>query len=274
VDRSRLKDREANFVYLSFGAGVQSTALLIMSVLGLDGCPKADAAIFADTQDEPLWVYENVERMARWCGERIPVRTITYGHLSGDLKVRNFPPIPAYTRGENGTRGMLRQQCTREYKIDPISAFVKRLLGYKKGQWVRHKVLALIGISLDEAHRMGTSRDSWITNCYPLIDARLTRNDCLRIIDEAGLPLPKKSACVHCPYHSDEYWRGLKEHHPSEFAKAVETDQTIRNMTRKGASAPIFLHRSLQPLKEVKFDKKQYDLDFEFGNDCSGVCGV
>ncbi|KKM78901.1 hypothetical protein LCGC14_1355330 [marine sediment metagenome] len=43
----------SDFTYISFGAGVQSTALLIMSNLGLKDCPKADVAIFADTGDEP-----------------------------------------------------------------------------------------------------------------------------------------------------------------------------------------------------------------------------
>ena len=47
--------------YLSLGAGVQSTALLVISAHGLYGCPRADLAIFADTQDEPA--YERGERL-------------------------------------------------------------------------------------------------------------------------------------------------------------------------------------------------------------------
>src|SRR5688572_29312323 len=54
------------FTYLSLGAGVQSSALLVMSALGLRDCPKAEVAIFADTQDEPKWVYEQVAALAEW----------------------------------------------------------------------------------------------------------------------------------------------------------------------------------------------------------------
>lgn len=48
----------SGFTYLSLGAGVQSSALLILSAKGLYNCPKADIAVFADTGDEPQWVYD------------------------------------------------------------------------------------------------------------------------------------------------------------------------------------------------------------------------
>ena len=115
--------------YLSFGAGVQSTALLIMSNLGLYGCPRADVAIFADTGDEPSWVYENVERMREWSA--IPVEVVSQGHLSQDIISRHngarprFAAVPAFTSDGNGRESMLRRQCTREYKIEPITKKVQ-----------------------------------------------------------------------------------------------------------------------------------------------------
>lgn len=46
-----------DLTYLSFGAGVQSTALLAMCVQGEPGFPRPDVAIYADTQSElqPRW---------------------------------------------------------------------------------------------------------------------------------------------------------------------------------------------------------------------------
>ena len=44
-----------DFIYISLGAGVQSTALYLMSSVG-DRAPRGAAAIFGDTQDEPPWV--------------------------------------------------------------------------------------------------------------------------------------------------------------------------------------------------------------------------
>src|SRR4051812_41161483 len=76
----------SDFTYISFGAGVQSTALLVMSNLGLRACPRADVAIFADTQGEPAWVYEHLAFMERWSA--IPVIRVTTGDLAADLKDR------------------------------------------------------------------------------------------------------------------------------------------------------------------------------------------
>ena len=44
---------------LSLGAGIQSSALLLMSARGV--LPKLDGAVFADTGWEPATVYETLE---------------------------------------------------------------------------------------------------------------------------------------------------------------------------------------------------------------------
>jgi hypothetical protein len=268
-----------DFIYLSLGAGVQSTALLVISALGLHGCPKADVAIFADTQDEPAWVYDHLEALKAW--SPIPIDTTTKGCLSQDVQDRltgkksRFAAIPAWTRGKDGRAAPLRRQCTREYKIEPLEKKVRELLGYKKYQRTKHKVACLLGISTDEIGRVKPSRTPWITNLFPLIDAGLSRDDCARIIEEAGLPLPKKSACVFCPYHDDRYWHFLKAQHPDEFARVVAFDKSIRDMTNTGVKQPVFLHRSLQPLDQIDFGKRLgLPVINGFNGECEGMCGV
>lgn len=49
--------------FISLGAGVQSTTMLLMSLNG--DLERADCAIFADTQDEPKAVYDHLE-----CGSK------------------------------------------------------------------------------------------------------------------------------------------------------------------------------------------------------------
>ncbi|MHC4162537.1 MAG: adenine nucleotide alpha hydrolase family protein [Planctomycetota bacterium] len=265
-------------IYLSFGAGVQSTALLVMSNLGYHDCPRADIAIFADTGDEPQWVYENVERMRKWSG--IPVETVAQGHLSADIISRHngqsprSAAIPAFTPDGNGRESMLRRQCTREYKIQPIERRVRELCGLKKGQRAKGviKATTLIGISLDEATRMKPSRTSWVENRYPLVEAGLRRNDCLRLIMSAGLPLPQKSSCVFCPYHSDGFWRRLQSDYPQEWERVCDLDEAFRDMSRSGIARPVYLHRSLVPLRELDFSRQRRlfpDLEDE---ECEGGC--
>lgn len=265
--------------YISFGAGVQSTALLIASVKGLHGIPRADVAIFADTQGEPAWVYEQVERMRAW--SPIPIETVTAGNLGQQIVDRNrglrrsASSLPFYFRGTSGRSTILNRGCTRDFKIRPIEREVRKRLGYEKRQRIKRTADAMIGISLDEAHRMKPSRTAWVRNTYPLVDAGLTRNDCLSIVEAEGLPMPRKSACVYCPFHSDDYWSDLKRDHPEEWDKAVEWDRAFRDATSgfvKGERAEVFLHPSLLPLERLDLEAPQ--LFSRWGNECEGVCGV
>lgn len=255
-------------ICLSLGAGVQSTALLILSEHDRN-FPRADVAIFADTQDEPAWVYSHLAFLKNW--STIPIEVVTAGKLSNDKFLR----IPAFTANGDGSESMIHRQCTGEYKLVPIQRKVRELLGLKPRQRAgAKKATALIGISLDEAHRMKPSRVPYIENTYPLVDAGIRRDECIRIIKKAGVPVPRKSACVFCPYHDNAYWRDLKENFPEEFAVAVAYDKRIRNSTRAGERLPAFLHRSLKPLDEVDVSDPYKDQGELFGNECEGMCGV
>lgn len=68
---------------LSLGAGVQSSALLLMADEGRFGV-KPDVAIFADTGDEPAYVYEHLARLS--AAVSILVETVSAGRLSDDLR--------------------------------------------------------------------------------------------------------------------------------------------------------------------------------------------
>lgn len=252
-----------DFRYLAFGGGVQSSALAAMSALEARGCPKVDVAIFADTGDEPEWVYRHVEIMRSWLAARgVPLLVVQKGVLSADVEARRkgeksrLASIPAFTRGRDGRVAPLARQCTREYKVEPIEKKVRELLGYRPRQRIRKRVACLLGISWDEIERMRPSRTPWIENQFPLIDARMTRRDCVEFLREVGLPVPQKSSCRFCPYHSDLYWHNLKTNHPGEFRKAAEFDRMIRDMRCQGVRGQLFLHHSLVPLDQIDFDAR------------------
>jgi hypothetical protein len=258
--------------YLSLGAGVQSTALLVMSAKELHGCPRADVAIFADTQGEPAHVYESLRRCEAFgAANGIEVVTVTQGDLGGRLiarargEIKSASMIPAFVVGRDGKAAPLGRNCTRDHKLSPIVREVRRRVG-KKGT-----ATALIGISTDEAHRMKPALHPWLVNRYPLVEAGLNRDDCLRIIAESGLPVPEKSACYFCPYHSNGYWLDMKRRHPNEWAAACFFDAKIRDMSKAGVRGDVYLHRSMVPLANVDLNESQGEL---FGNECEGMCGV
>lgn len=281
---------DARFTYLSLGAGVQSTALLAMVThpsaakellhwqeYGHD-VPhypeRPDVAVFADTQAEPRYVYEHLDRLRSLTD--IPIHLVTAGDLGRDSIGGGFMRLPAFTSAPDGNGAAItRRQCTREYKIAPIQKWVREHLGYAKGQRVKHKVRCMVGISVDEIQRAKPSQDKWIERVHPLIDANMRRADCIRFLEAVGWPVPKKSACTFCPYHDDATWRDLRDNYPADFAAAVAVDHGIRNSTKAGIKRPAFVHRSLVPLDQVVFREAHSTPLFDsFSEECEGLCGV
>lgn len=155
--------------------------------------------------------------------------------------------------------GMIKRQCTTEYKIQPIHRFIRtEILGLKPRQhWPKQPVVRQwFGISRDEWTRMRTpgKREQWKTNWYPLVDNHVTRQGCLEWFASHGLPTPPRSACVGCPYHSDTEWLAMKEDRPDQFLDACQFDEAIRDCG--GMRGKCYLHRSCQPLRYVDFRSK------------------
>ncbi len=265
---------------LSFGAGTQSSAVLGLIEEGR--LPPVDFAVFADTQCEPDEVYAWMEKIHGWV-KKTRIVIATRGNLFTDTIAKaaggstRFASIPFYTAdtrdGKNGDdEAILKRQCTSEYKIEVVQQAVRRELGYKKRQRVKHKVEMLIAMSLEEVTRMRDSREKWITNKYPLIfDVPMHRQQSIEYVKTFGLGTPPRSSCMMCPFHSNEEWRHLRDNEPHNWAKAVAFDKYCRKIPRM--ESETFLHQDRIPLDEADLDAPDSQLDL-FNNDCSGMCGA
>jgi hypothetical protein len=263
---------------LSLGAGVQSSTCLLMSLAG--ELPRLDAAVFADTGWEPKAVYAHLDRLeATATAGGIRVYRVSAGNLRRDAldPTHHFASLPLYVRRPDGKRGMIRRQCTREYKLTPI----RRKLRAMWEQAGHPPVEQWLGISADEVHRMRDSDVRYIRLRYVLVERGLTRADCQRWLAEHGWSGVPRSSCVGCPYHSDRQWRELRQRSPKEWADAVAFDRAIRHghpaaIHKAALRGNAFLHPSLRPLDQVDLFPSDADAAEAdgFGNDCQGVCGV
>ena len=192
--------------------------------------------------------------------------------------VNLFPAPPCDTCGGSGWvdkehKGMLMRRCTGDYKIKPIVKKVRELAGVGRGE-KEIKAIQWIGISTDEVIRMKPSAVPWSKHRWPLIeDLKMSRKDCLAWWAKKGMPAPPRSACVFCPYHNDHEWHRMKTEEPVEFAKAVAFERKMQDaMSRCEVSeGTTFLHSSLKPLDEIRFDPE--NRKGGFGNECEGMCG-
>jgi hypothetical protein len=242
---------------------VQSTTVLLLACEGL--IPMFDAALFADTGWEPRAVYDQLDRVRRIAAQAsIPVRTVSAGHIRRDAvdASRRFVTIPLHVRNPDGSKGMARRQCTGEYKIKPLKAAARELLGYPHPTRVPRGVHAeqAIGISLDEIHRAKDSDVRYLRNAFPLLDLRMTRQDCLDYLAEHGFGDTVKSACVGCPYSGNARLRWIRDTDPDAWVDLVSFDREIRHGSPRAIAdgkplrGQFFVHRSLQPLDQVDLD--------------------
>ena len=269
---------------ISLGGGVQSSVMALMASQGaFDAIP--NCAIFADTHWEPPSLYTHLD----WLAERLgfPVYVVDNGRsLRKDAKAltnhsgnRSFVDLPVYLKGRDGeSDGMGRRQCTEHYKIAPVRRKIRELLGLTKGQRVPSgtTVELWLGISTDEAIRMKPSRHRWIANRYPLIEAGMSRKDCMEWWKERYDRPLERSACVGCPFQSRQRWVETKRRWPGLFAEAVEIDSNMRG--RLAFAKEPYLHPLRIPLAHaVMLDETALGVDKQrdgFGNECEGHCGV
>ena len=270
---------------LSLGAGVQSTALILMAANG--HLPKLDAAIFADTGWESRVLYQHLDRVeAEVCTPAgIPlhrVRETPNGIRSDalDPSIR-FASMPLFTKSETGRGGVAQRQCTGQYKLRPIKRKVRELLGTGPRTRLAPEVYVeqWIGISTDEFTRAKSSGVNYIENRFPLIELKWTRTDCINYLRDHGWGDVIKSACLGCPYHGNAEWREIRDNRPDEWADVVAFDKAIRNgyprANAKGQELrdEFYLHPSLLPLDEAPIDKPEKGTRQRLGLELSQILG-
>jgi hypothetical protein len=249
----------------SCGGGVQSTAIAALIVRG--DLPKPDVAVIADTGREASETWRYYDAVLRPHLETVGVELVRLPHSfegagwnTVDLfggEDRRTALMPMFT-DKNGSMGQVAKYCSNEWKSRPVDRYI-RSLGLTAGHiW--------IGFSIDEMHRMrfADPKAKW-NQTYPLIDRRMTRGDCVALVERQGWPTPPRSSCWMCPYRSDDEWRHLKATDPEDFERAVEVEREVQAVDDQ-----LYLHRSGTALASVDFSQDTGDL---FADQCgSGMC--
>jgi hypothetical protein len=260
---------------LSFGAGVQSSALLLMADRG--EIEPVDFAVFADTGAEPYEVLTWLEKLRGivktpiHVAQKGNIETEVIEHWAGKRKRCGQPPL--YAIDTEGKPAMLSRHCTKEYKIEVVDREIKDRLGVARKARMNQVVEIVIGISFDERQRMTAPREKWKRHSYPLVDRGWYRGHCIEYVQSLGIGTPPRSACHFCPYKSNMEWRRLRDEHPEDWKRAVGFDEQIRRSTLPSLSSEFFVHRSMVPLAEADLDDPDAN-QMSLLDECSGMCGV
>jgi hypothetical protein len=243
------------FRVLSWGCGTPSTTLGVMSAMG--DLEKLDAIIHADTGWERRATIEMRDWYADWFRDHgIPVHIVSGGDVRRD-GARDHINVPFWT----SDGGPLRRKCTRHFKVTPAKRKLRELLGYHATRPPHPPAVSAeqwFGFTLDEIERLKDSRVKFIVNRFPLIEKRMLRSDCERYLQERGLPVPPKSACVCCPYRTSSEWLEMREESPDEWRDVCEFDDENRHnpLAERGNSTAdqIYIYKHGVALNEADLE--------------------
>jgi hypothetical protein len=259
----------------SYGGGVQSTAAMVLAARGEIDFPLFIFANVGNKAEHPAsiaYVRDVAAPFAEKHGIELVTVHATYGGEPTDLYERvatgvgksKSVHIPVF---QSRTGAPSSRRCTWDYKIVPIQRELRR-----RGASKKNPAVVGLGISLDEIHRAKTSAGPRLAqvNEYPLLDLGLRRSDCMTVIADAGLPIPIKSSCWFCPYHSLNTWRRLKRESPELFEHAEQLERQMNESRGLQGEDVVWLTRTRLPLADA-VGPEQMELDMEGGCE-SGYC--
>ena len=189
---------------LGLSGGKDSSAL---AVYMKDRVPEMEY-VFCDTQKELPETYEYIDKLEAFLGKPIARLNPERG-FDHWLKVySNYLPSSQM------------RWCTRQLKLKPFEQYVGE-----------DPVISYVGIRADEDRDGYISTKPNIKAVFPFKEDGITRADVFRLLQEAGLGLPKyyewrtRSGCYFCFFQRKNEWAGLLKHHPDLFEKAKEYEK-------------------------------------------------
>ncbi len=190
---------------LSFGGGVNTMALLALAKLSKI---KFDYIIFADTGVEWPETYTYIKKIVKPLCHELQIPFVT---------VKNKEPMYDYFWRYKFIPLRYPRICTVKFKIELIK------------KWLFNNFTdfeVIIGISYEEKHRAGGGIDYPVS--YPLVEMKINRKECKKIIRQVGLPVPPKSGCYICPFQRISQWRDMWDRHPELFLKAEALEKNSK----------------------------------------------
>lgn len=236
----KAKEKGEKIVWSS-GGGIQSTAIAVLIWQGV--LRKPDFAFMADCGFESQKTYEYIERVTKPKLAEVGVdfklvKSSDYANVS-IIDPRGYCNIPAFELKPDGHVSHYGTRCNGDWKQKVLK------------RWLREQGVSFcidwVGISTDEAHRGGKNTGlKWIENRYPLLELGLSRDDCRKLILDAGWEMPQRTSCIMCPQRSLFEWLRLKVECPEDFERACQIEEEIQKVNPN-----IWLTPKCKPLRDI-----------------------
>jgi len=181
--------------YLSFGAGVNSTALMLL--LLDEG--RVFESVYVDPGTERPETYKFLEYFKNQGYEFTWIKPIVEGENNLYDYLVKWKILPS----------IFVRCCTSKFKTDPFYKYIEK------------PSLVYIGYDFGERSYRHLRDKKDIFYKFPLIEKVITRSQCKKIIREHGLKVPPKSGCWLCPFQGIKGFKKLRNKNPELFKKAM-----------------------------------------------------
>lgn len=269
---------------ISYGGGVQSTAMLVLAAQGRISIDAALLANVGDDSEHPGTLSYVREIAIPWAREHdVTVHMLDRVKRDGSTETLwqrlmrdNSRSLPIPVRMSNGAPGT--RSCTADFKIKVVGRWLR-----ENGASKDDPATVNIGISVDEIQRANARRvEPHERIAYPLLDFGMRRIDCGNLISQqqlssdhaarlrqivdtldpnvarqlrrsnfTRLPVPPKSSCFFCPFHRPSVWQTQRAEEPELFAKACQLEDTLNERRAVLGKDPVYLTRFNKPLRHV-----------------------
>ena len=256
---------------ISLGAGVQSTALVVLAAqreidyrlaifanVGANS-ENPETLAYLDDHLKPYMKRHGIEFVEVWKDRDGEPDTV----LDDFHRRKHSIGIPMRVMPDNAP---LMRSCTHDFKIRPVGRELKR-----RGASRDNPATVALGISIDEYQRMRTSPHDYQINDYPLIEARMNRRDCEAVIVKAGLPVPGKSSCRFCPHMKRAEWLRMATENPALFAEMVEMEREANRKVKGKLGGPVHLSSTGASLDRITEQPLLLGFD-DISCDIAGYC--
>lgn len=207
------------------------------------------------------------------------------------------------TGGENPDNARMRADCERwfgqpvlvkrnERYADHMDVwekerFIKSQAGascrgpLKQEPWLdfdRPDDILVIGYTAEEQHRVPRLRKMLFEKAphqlvFPCIEAGLTKEDCLALVERQGIKLPavylqgyKNNNCIGCCKRGKGYWNKIRVDYPDHFERAARIQRSL------GTGARFWIDSDGKPIMLDELDPNAGHYPTEAEIECSIFC--
>lgn len=252
---------------LSYGGGLDSFAMLLTAI---DRGELPNVVVFMNTghPDDPgEWpgTYKHIDEVVRPLCAQHGIEFVYIDHT-------NYP-----VRG--GTKGEARslfawwearksmpmagpgRQCTTIAKVERFERWandrfpgqdIEVWIGFEAGEEDRAAKDPNTGANRKAPKRAKKGpQPARRHNRFPLMEQGLCRCRCEALVRESGHPIPRKSACVFCPFGSLGDWKTFARELPDQYARVVKMESD-RPLTKPKAGVHDGLKLSIMGFRKGK----------------------